>query len=70
MIGNPTPIIDVPIIHGVRAIIPEQAGIQQEKNAFLLNPLDSRLRGNDAVFSSLDFISDRLVLIYGRHQYY
>ncbi len=28
-------------------VIPAQAGIQQLKNAFWLNPLDSRLRGND-----------------------
>ena len=29
-------------------VIPAQAGIQQLKNAFgLINPLDSRLRGND-----------------------
>ncbi|MBK9161360.1 MAG: hypothetical protein IPM27_07315 [Nitrosomonadales bacterium] len=30
-----------------KRVIPAQAGIQQEKNAFSLNPLDSRLRGND-----------------------
>jgi len=28
-------------------VIPAQAGIQQLKNAFCLNSLDSRLRGND-----------------------
>ncbi len=31
------------------AVIPAQAGIQQDKNSFCLNPLDSRLRGNDEV---------------------
>ncbi|MBK9160163.1 MAG: hypothetical protein IPM27_01085 [Nitrosomonadales bacterium] len=31
----------------INRVIPAQAGIQQEKNAFSLNPLDSRLRGND-----------------------
>ena len=30
-----------------KPVIPAQAGIQQDKNAFCLNPLDSRLRGND-----------------------
>ena len=30
-------------------VIPAQAGIQQNKNAFDLNPLDSRIRGNDEV---------------------
>ena len=38
-------------ITGVKpqAVIPAQAGIQQNKNAFDLTPLDSRLRGNDEV---------------------
>lgn len=31
------------------AVIPAKAGIQQDINAFDLNPLDSRLRGNDEV---------------------
>ncbi len=30
-------------------VIPAQAGIQQGKNAFCLNPLNSRLRGNDGM---------------------
>ena len=30
-----------------------QAGIQQDKNAFCLNPLDSRLRGNDGCIEGL-----------------
>ncbi len=33
--------------NSTKAVIPAQAGIQQDKNAFCLNPLDSRLRGND-----------------------
>jgi putative endonuclease len=32
-----------------QSVIPANAGIQQNKNAFSLNPLDSRLRGNDEV---------------------
>jgi hypothetical protein len=40
-------IIDASIIHDTHAVIPAKAGIQQDKNAFCLNPLDSRLRGND-----------------------
>jgi putative endonuclease len=31
------------------AVIPANAGTQQDKNAFELKPLDSRLRGNDEV---------------------
>jgi len=34
-------------------VIPAQAGIQQDKNAFYLNPLDSRLRGNDEPLEGL-----------------
>jgi hypothetical protein len=34
-------------------VIPAQAGIQQYKNAFCLNPLDFRLRGNDGCFEGL-----------------
>jgi hypothetical protein len=33
--------------NNTHAVIPAKAGIQQDKNAFCLNPLDSRLRGND-----------------------
>jgi len=33
-------------------VIPAQAGIQQLKNAFSLNPLDSRLRGNDGALGA------------------
>jgi len=33
-------------------VIPAQAGIQQLKNAFCLNPLDSRLRGNDGILGA------------------
>ena len=32
------------------AVIPAQAGIQQDKKAFCINPLDSGLRRNDDVF--------------------
>jgi|GEM_PF-2385039 len=35
------------VIPAPLSVIPAQAGIQQDKNAFDLNPLDSRLRGND-----------------------
>ena len=35
------------IIHDTLAVIPVQAGIQQDKKAFCLNPLDSGLRRND-----------------------
>jgi hypothetical protein len=31
---------------------PAQAGIRQDKRTFCLNPLDSRLRGNDKVVDS------------------
>jgi hypothetical protein len=34
------------------SVIPAQAGIQQLKNAFWLNPLDSRLRGNDGALGA------------------
>jgi len=34
-------------------VIPAQAGIQQDKNAFYSNPLDSRLRGNDEPLEGL-----------------
>jgi len=37
------------IIHDTHAVIPAQAGIQQNKKAFCLNPLDSGLRRNDVV---------------------
>ena len=43
--------IDVFIIHDTYAVIPAKAGIQQDKNAFCLNPLDSRFRGNEGVVS-------------------
>jgi hypothetical protein len=33
-------------------VIPAQAGIQQLKNAFCVNPLDSRLRGNDGALGA------------------
>ena len=39
--------IEISIIHDIHAVIPAKAGIQQDKNAFCLNPLDSRFRGND-----------------------
>ena len=42
-------IIDVSINHDKPTVIPAKAGIQQDKNVFCLNPLDSRLRGNDVV---------------------
>jgi hypothetical protein len=31
----------------INAVVPAQAGIQLDKNAFCFNPLVSRLRGND-----------------------
>jgi hypothetical protein len=31
------------------SVVPAKAGIQQDKNAFDLNPLDSRIRGNNEV---------------------
>jgi len=36
-----------PLVIPALSVIPAQAGIQSLKNAFCLNPLDSRLRGND-----------------------
>ncbi len=42
--------IDLYLIRDTRAVIPAQAGIQQDKNAFCLNPLDSGLRRNDVEF--------------------
>ncbi len=51
-------VIDLYIIHDTHVVIPAQAGIQQDKKAFRLNPLDSRLRGNDAailLFSKFHF---------------
>ncbi|MBI5625598.1 MAG: hypothetical protein HY935_00085 [Nitrosomonadales bacterium] len=58
------------IIRDIPAVIPAQAGIQQDKNAFRLNPLDSRLppvftrvTGNDvANSSSPNSIPDGVVL--------
>jgi hypothetical protein len=40
-------LIEISMIHDIHAVIPAKAGIQQDKNAFCLNPLDSRFRGND-----------------------
>jgi hypothetical protein len=37
-----------------------QAGIQLEENAFCLNPLDSRLRGNDGFEEKFRLTSKRL----------
>ena len=45
-------IINLYIIRDTYAVIPAQAGIQQDKNAFCSNPLDSRLRGNDVIIFS------------------
>jgi hypothetical protein len=44
-------IVEISGIHDMYAVIPAKAGIQQGKNAFCLNPLDSRFRGNDDVVS-------------------
>ncbi|MGB4813238.1 MAG: GIY-YIG nuclease family protein [Methylophilaceae bacterium] len=46
----------MPVIPSSMPVIPSQAGIQQNKqskNAFSLNPLDSRLRGNDGSVEAL-----------------
>jgi hypothetical protein len=64
-------IIDHYIICDTHSVIPAKAGkrvafgefrgtaIQQDKNAFCLNPLDSRFRGNDvANFSFSQFHSE------------
>ena len=40
------------LIRSTPAVIPAQAGIQQGNNAFFLNPLDSRLCGNDVLLLS------------------
>jgi hypothetical protein len=48
-IATESSIIEISIICDKCAVIPAQAGIQQEKKAFCLNPLDSGLRRNDVV---------------------
>jgi len=39
--------IDLYIIRDTHAVIPAEAGIQQDKNAFCSNPLDTGLRRYD-----------------------
>jgi putative endonuclease len=47
--AQPISVIPSPLVIPASPVIPAQAGIQQNKNAFDLNPLDSRIRGNDEV---------------------
>jgi len=50
ILTNPeSQIIEHYIIHDTHAVIPAEAGIQQDKKAFCSNPLDSGLRRNDVV---------------------
>jgi hypothetical protein len=52
-------LIEPYIIRDTHAVIPAQAGIQQNNNAFCLNPLASGLRRNDVeVFSFAQFHSE------------
>ena len=47
--AEPQTVIPAPPAPPAPPVIPANAGIQQNKNALSLNPLDSRLRGNDEV---------------------
>ena len=47
------------IIRDILAVIPAQAGIQQDRNAFCLNPLDSRLRGSVMNYVKVNNVSLR-----------